>query len=229
VDETNLSKATILSPIDGIVLERSVEPGQTVAASLQAPILFSLAEDLTKMELNVDVDEADVGRVREGQPAFFTVDAYPGETFSALVTQVRFAAKTESGVVTYATLLSVENQDLKLRPGMTATADIRVQEVTDALLAPNRALRYKPPAPETEENGDLLSRIFPWRRPRAARKTPTHRKGEEEGQTVWILRNNEPVPVKIRLGVTDGDSTQVLSGDLAPGTPLIVEEVKKPS
>ncbi len=136
----------IRSPINGVVLTRSVDPGQTVAASLQAPVLFSLAEDLTKMELHVDVDEADVGRVKEGQAAIFTVDAYPGRSFPARISQVRYGSKTVDGVVTYETLLAVDNSDLSLRPGMTATANITVQEVHDALLVPNAALRFVPPS-----------------------------------------------------------------------------------
>ncbi|HSO19774.1 MAG TPA: efflux RND transporter periplasmic adaptor subunit, partial [Desulfosarcina sp.] len=139
-NETDLSKAVIRSPINGIVLTRSVEPGQTVAASLQAPVLFTLAEDLTQMALHVDVDEADVGQVAAGQNAVFTVDAYPNRTFPARITQVRFGPKAVEGVVTYETLLNVENQDLSLRPGMTATAEIVVQKIENALLVPNAAL-----------------------------------------------------------------------------------------
>ena len=124
-DRTNLAKAVIHSPIDGIVLVRNVEPGQTVAATFQAPVLFTLAEDLTKMELHVDVDEADVGQVEAGQAATFTVDAYPERTFPARITQVRYGAQEVEGVITYETVLDVDNSDLSLRPGMTATADIR--------------------------------------------------------------------------------------------------------
>ena len=128
-NETDLAKTVIYSPITGIVLKRSVEPGQTVASSLQAPVLFTLAEDLAKMELHVDVDEADVGKVKPGQAATFTVDAYPDRTFQARITQVRFGSKTVSGVVTYETVLRVDNSDLSLRPGMTATANITVLHV----------------------------------------------------------------------------------------------------
>ncbi len=122
---TDLSKSVIKSPIDGIVLARSIEPGQTVAASFTAPVLFTLAEDLAKMDLHVNVDEADIGRVLEGQSATFSVAAYPNRTFDALISQARYGSSTTSGVVTYETVLKVENPDLSLRPGMTATADIR--------------------------------------------------------------------------------------------------------
>ena len=141
--ETDLGKAVIRSPINGVVvLTRSVEPGQTVAASLQAPVLFTLAEDLAQMELHVYVDEADVGRVKEGQPATFTVDAYPNRIFQARIAQVRYGSKTVSGVVTYETVLTLDNADLSLRPGMTATAVITVQKVENGVLVPNAALRF---------------------------------------------------------------------------------------
>ena len=142
---TDLAKSVIRSPINGIVLKRAAEPGQTVAASFQTPVLFTLAEDLTQMVLHVDVDEADVGKVHENQTATFTVDAYPDRTFPASITQVRFGSKTVAGVVTYETLLTVDNSDLLLRPGMTGTASIIIQKVDNALLVPNTALRFTPP------------------------------------------------------------------------------------
>jgi len=217
--QTDLGKTVIRSPIRGIVLKRSVEPGQTVAASLQAPVLFTLAEDLARMELHVDVDEADVGRVAEGQAATFTVDAYPERTFPAQVTQVRYGAATVGGVVTYETVLQVDNSDLSLRPGMTATADISVATVTGALLVPNAALRFAPPAQPQAAGGkrSFLSRMFP-RPPRSARN-----QGEGKGLKVWVLENGEPTAVKVTTGATDGSRTEVLSGDLKPGTEVIVD------
>lgn len=143
--KSDLAKAIIRSPISGIVLNRSVEPGQTVAASLQTPVLFTLAEDLGKMELHVNVDEADIGQVHEGQSAIFTVDAYPDRRFPARIIQTRYAPLTENNVVTYETLLTVDNSELLLRPGMTASAEIIVQTLKDALLVPNAALRFTPP------------------------------------------------------------------------------------
>jgi HlyD family secretion protein len=147
VTQTDIGKAVIRSPIDGVVLDRRVELGQTVAAAFQAPVLFMLAEDLTQMELHVDVDEADIGQVKEGQEATFDVDAYPDRTFKATITQIRYGSKTVEGVVTYETLLKVDNSDLLLRPGMTATADITVKKVEGAVLVPSAALRFTPPAP----------------------------------------------------------------------------------
>lgn len=220
-DRRTLEKTVIRSPIDGIVLKRDVEPGQTVAASLQTPVLFTLAENLTQMELKVDVDEADVGQVAEGQSALFTVDAYPRRTFPATITQVRFAPETVNGVVTFGALLAVDNTDLSLRPGMTATADILVREERDLVLAPNAALRFKPPmARSREPQRNLLSMLLPGP-PRAART----RSGDsvDKGARVWILRDGEPVPIQIEPGLTDGLMTQIMGDALAPGDRVLVD------
>ncbi len=227
--ETDLAKTNILSPVDGVVLTRSVEQGQTVAASLQAPVLFTLAEDLTKMELNVDVDEADVGQLVEGQKAVFTVDAYPEKTFAATVTQVRYGATTTAGVVTYETVLEVDNSNLLLRPGMTATADITVQEVKDVLLVPNAALRFTPPAAlragGKDQGGGLLSKLMP-RPPR--RPDQSSASGKEAGrgrQRVWVSRDGGIRSIPIVIGVTDGKMTVVKSGDIEPGTELATDTI----
>lgn len=229
VDETNLEKAIIISPINGVVLVRSVEPGQTVAASLQAPVLFTLAEDLTKMELHVNVDEADVGQVREGQQATFAVDAYPDRSFPAHITQVRYGAQSAAGVVTYLTVLNVDNADLSLRPGMTATADIVAQEVTDALLVPNAALRYVPPQMEVKNSGraggSLLSKLFP--RPSRSKGKKRNGSGDKKKQQVWVLRDNQPFAVTVTTGATSGIMTEIISGEVTPGMPLIFESVSK--
>lgn len=229
VDQTNLKKAIIISPVNGVVLIRSAEPGQTVAASLQSPVLFTLAEDLTKMELQVDVDEADVGQVKEGQQATFTVDAYPDRTFPAHITQVRYGAQTAEGVVTYLTVLNVDNADLSLRPGMTATADIVVKQVNDALLVPNAALRYAPQQQEEEKvgtaGGSLLSKLFP--RPSHTRPKKTEESGNRKNQRVWTLREGQPVAVPVVTGATSGIMTEITNGDVTPGMPLIVEAVSK--
>lgn len=232
LNETDLSKAVIYSPINGIVLTRSVEPGQTVAASFQAPVLFTLAEDLSLMELHVDVDEADVGQVEAGQRAVFTVDSYPERSFPAKIRQVRYGSKTVDGVVTYETILVVDNSDLSLRPGMTATADIVVKEIDNVVLIPNAALRFKPPSTLTESssgNASIVSRIFP--RPRM---TPTVRErgrnpADRNRQQVWTLMDGKPSPVMVTIGFTDGLMTQVVDGDVMPGMELIVdaESVKK--
>lgn len=221
--QTDLSKTVIRSPINGIVLSRSVEPGQTVAASLQAPVLFTLAEDLTKMELHVDVDEADVAQVREGQDAVFTVDAYPDRTFPARITQVRYGSNTVEGVVTYETILNVENSDLLLRPGMTATADITVNKVENALLVPNAALRFRPPAQEktTGSSRSGFMRLLPGP-PHHDRQQETSRP-EANRQRVWTLKDGQLVPIAIVTGETDGKVTEVKSGNLAPGLELAVD------
>ena len=156
--ETNLTKATIRSPIDGVVLTRSVEVGQTVASSLSAPTLFTLAEDLAKMELRVGVDEADVGQVKDGQQAEFTVDAWPGRKFPARISRVSLGSTLSDNVVTYQTVLTVDNQDLSLRPGMTATASIVTNERQNVLLVPSAALRFNPPRPDGASGGDWRSR-----------------------------------------------------------------------
>jgi len=224
-DETDLAKTDIYSPINGIVLTRNVEPGQTVAASFQAPVLFTLAEDLTQMELHVDVDEADVGQVKEGQEAVFTVDAHPGRTFPARITQVRYGSQTVNGVVTYKTVLNVNNADLSLRPGMTATADITVKKVKNAILVPNAALRFIPPIKEkeTSSSGSGLLNILLPRRHRPPSKQRKDSTANKKLQHVWTLRDGKIFAVAIGIGVTDGRMTEVTNGDIEPGMPLVVD------
>lgn len=226
-EQTTLAKATLLSPIDGIVLDRAVEPGQTVAASFQTPVLFTLAENLTQMELHVDVDEADVGLVMQGQDAEFTVDAYTEKSFPARITEVHFASQTVAGVVTYETVLSVDNSDLLLRPGMTATADITVNKVENALLVANAALRFAPPVVSTqitESGGSLVSQLMP-RPPVSSFKTVKKVDEDNKQQHVWVLRDEQAVAIIIRIGATDGVRTEVLEGDLEPGMILIVDTI----
>ena len=219
VDRTNLEKSVIYSPINGVVLTRSVDPGQTVAASFQAPVLFTLAEDLALMELHVDVDEADVGLVREGQPAVFTVDAYPERSFPAVIRQVRYGAETTSGVVTYETVLTVSNEDLTLRPGMTATAEITVQEVKDALLVSNAALRFVPPVQGAAGRSGFMGRLMPRPPPR---RSDTDTAGAPAGPRVWRLQDGQPVPVAVTIGQSDGQWTEVRATELAAGAEVIV-------
>ena len=225
--KTELSKAIIYSPIDGIVLARHVEEGQTVAASFQTPILFTLAEDLKRMELHVDVDEADIGQVKVGQYATFTVDAYPDRIFSAKVREVRFAPKIVEGVVTYETILDVDNSDLSLRPGMTATAKIIVKHIKDALLVPNKAFRFVFPKTyqEKEEKKGLISIIIP-HPPRRLSTEEKQKVQRGKKRKIWILRNGHPVQVLVTVGATDGIMTQVISGDIQPGTKVILDVVK---
>ena len=236
--KTDLAKSKIVSPINGVVLVRSVEPGSTVAASLQAPVLFTLAEDLKKMELHVMVDEADVGAVEVGQQATFTVAAYPSRTFSAHITQVHFASSTtasgssggggasatSTGVVTYETVLEVDNEELLLRPGMTATAEIVTTHIKDAVLVPNAALRFTPPNAgmpgpgANPQSGNPLSALMP--RPPVRFFQPQQRSGgRQQMGRAWILENGKPAMVMFRTGATDGRFTQVLPMPEGAGGP----------
>lgn len=194
--DTNLARAEIVSPIDGIVISRAVEPGQTVAASFQSPELFVLAEDLRKMQVLAAIDEADIGQVRVGQAARFTVDAFPDKTFGAAVSEVRNAPVLTQNVVTYEAVLTVENPDLELRPGMTASLRIVTAEEKDALLVPNAALRFTPPGQEAS-------------------------RGTSRG--VFVLApGGEPEFVAVEPGLTDGVRTAV-RGELAPGAQVLVD------
>jgi len=227
-DETNLRKAAIRSPIDGVVLTRKVEPGQTVAATFQAPVLFTLAEDLKQMELQVDVDEADVGQVRDGQKATFAVDAYPGRRYPATVKRVGFGSQVKDNVVTYPTLLGVSNDDLSLRPGMTATAEITTITRDDVLLVPNAALRFTPPDVSVplpaQQDGGLVSRLIP-RPPRSAPRKAGNSAPRGAEQRVYVLRDGEPAVVPVTLGASDGRVTEIAGGGLQVGAPVIVEAV----
>ena len=222
-NKSDLSKAVVHSPINGMVLTRSVEPGQTVAAMFQSPVLFTLAEDLTQMELQVDVDEADVGQVKEDQDATFTVDAYPDQVFSARTTQVRYGSQTVDGVVTYKAVLKVDNSNMALRPGMTATAAITVNKRENALLVPNAALRFKPPQTQSGKKtggSSLLFKILPHPpAPESTQRDEPGAKGKE--QKVWTQRDGQLQAVTITKGLTDGKVTEVTSGELEPGTELI--------
>lgn len=224
VQRTDLAKSVIRSPIDGVVLKRAAEPGQTVAASFQTPVLFTLAEDLTQMELHVDVDEADVGKVREAQTANFSVDAYPDRHFPARITEVRFGSRTVAGVVTYETVLKVDNSGLMLRPGMTGTANITVQHAENALLVPNAALRFTPPqaAPKPAGRSGLVSSIIP-RPPRPVRKDAAV--AEHKQPQVWVLREGKLERVMLKTGMTDGIMTEVREGQLEPGMALVIDVI----
>ncbi len=196
----NLSYTNILSPIDGVVISRAVDVGQTVAASLQAPVLFMIAEDLAKMQVDTNVSEGDVGRLKEGMPAYFTVDAFPGQRFKGTIGTIRNAATTVQNVVTYDAVIQVDNADLKLRPGMTANVTIVWAERDNALAIPNAALRFRPPDAPPEQ--------------RAKRQ-----KGDpaSEARTVYVVRDNTPSAVQIHPGLTDGTVTEVPDGELQEG------------
>jgi HlyD family secretion protein len=219
-DQRLLEKAVIHAPISGIVLKRQVEPGQTVASTFQTPVLFTIAENLKQMQLHVQVDEADVGKVAVGQHAEFTVDAFPNRKFPAQITLVRYVPQTVDGVVTYETLLTVDNAELLLRPGMTVTTEILVKESRDELLVPNAALRFTPVRTKTTtpENPSLVARLM-WRPPPVEKRTPDT---PLSGSQVWVLRGTEAVPVAVKTGATDGINTAVTDGDLAPPSEVIV-------
>jgi len=240
--ERDMQQATIISPVDGIVLARTIEVGQTVAASFTAPTLFTIAEDLKKMELIVAVSESDIGRVEGGQTATFSVDAWPGRSYTAKVKKVAFgsannqntgngnnanAGAAASGVVNYTTELDVANEDLSLRPGMTATVDIAIVDKPDILVVPNVALRFDPAfaaavgKPDKTER-TLVQSLTPGGG-RRWRGTPVPKAGSRSSEPqVWILRDGEPVPVKVELGITDGRMTEITGSELTAGTPVIV-------
>lgn len=216
--ETDISKASILSPVDGIVLKRSAEPGQTVASSLQAPILFTLAEDLARMQVEADIDEADIGAVKPEQEATFTVDAYPGQKFPASIQTIEYSPTTTENVVTYKAILTVDNKDLLLRPGMTATAEIVTQRIDQALTVPNAALRYRPPR-NAGNQGFSITNIFIPRMPRFEKSSSgVNVEGE---RSLWVLDNGVPREVKVKTGASDGQNTVVLSGELKAGDAVI--------
>lgn len=230
VVETNIGLSSIRSPIDGIVLARLVEPGQTVAAQMQAPVLFTLAENLTQMKLEVAVDEADVGQVKEGQPASFTVDAWPDREYPSRITRVGFGSQEQDGVISYKTVLTVDNDDLSLRPGMTATAEIETDRRENVLLIPSAALRYVAP----EQSGasapsrGLLSALLP-RHPGSLQR-PAGRGTSSNGlQRIWVLENRQPRAVQVRVGASDGTSTEVSADGLHEGMQVIVERMEKRS
>lgn len=219
-DETNIAKATIRSPVDGVVLTRKVEPGQTVVAAMTTPVLFSLAEDLTQMELQVKVDEADVGSVQVGQQASFTVSAWSGRKFPAQIQRVGIGSTTTDNVVTYKTVLKVANNDLALRPGMTATAEIVTASRDKALLVPNAALRFTPPQAAGGDQRSFLSRLMPG----PPREPEKKRKDNGAAATqVWVLQEGQPVAVAVTPGVSNGRYTEILGGDLQPGMAVITE------
>lgn len=242
--QTKLDKTKIIAPIDGIVLARSVEVGQTVAASLQAPVLFTLARNLTEMELTVAIDEADIGQVEQGQQATFTVDAFPERTFKAELKRVHNIGTTVDNVVTYEALLSVKNDDLSLRPGMTATATIVTASREGVLLVPNAALRFQPPQDKESagRGGPGLPGLRMRGMPRGRRSKPSAsgapsgapsaassaRAGRPEGgrgrgPRVWIVKDGEPRPVRVKTGLSDGSFTEVLEGKLEEGAEVITD------
>jgi HlyD family secretion protein len=248
--QTQRSRAIIRSPVTGVVLARQVDPGQTVAASFNTPTLFVIAEDLTKMKLEVQVDEADVGQIKQGQSASFTVDAFPGRTFPAAITRVDLgsnltvqdasassssssssSSSTTGQVVSYAADLSVDNPTLELRPGMTATADIVTAEVHNALLVPNAALRFVPEKadqPAAKETGGITGAIVPRRRHRGGGAGDEGAAAVTQGgkHVVYVLdADGKPKPIEVTVGMTNGTMTAITGGDLKPGMKIITGQL----
>jgi HlyD family secretion protein len=217
--ETNLAYTRILSPVDGIVVSRNVDVGQTVAASFQTPTLFNIAQDLTKMQIDTNVAEADVGRIKVGQEVDFIVDAYPDTTFKGRVGQIRIAPITIQNVVTYDVVIVVDNQQLKLMPGMTANVSVIVEEKKDVLKVPNAALRFKPADRAKGGPADLTKGG-----PSAKAKGGTG----EKGPAVWIIENEKPKRIRVNVGISDGSYTELVSGGLKEGQEVIVESLTKP-
>lgn len=215
--ETNLRYATIRSPVDGIVVSRNVDVGQTVAASFQTPTLFTIAQDLTKMEIDTSVDESDISRIKVGQTANFTVDAYPDRQFSGIVTQIRNAPVVTQNVVTYVVVIGVNNKELMLKPGMTANVAVQIFKKDNVIKIPNAALRFRPKAlkgakGEGKEKGDET---------RIAGKTK-----KEGSQRVYILSTeNKPVPVPVKTGIADDRFVELISGNLKENDEVIVDQV----
>ena len=207
----NLAKTVITSPIDGIVISRNVDVGQTVAASLSAPTLYLIAADLSQMQLNASIDESDLGQIAEGQTVRFTVDAYPTENFRGVVKQVRLNPVVVSNVVTYAAIITAPNPDLKLKPGMTANLTIEVARRDDVLRAPAAALRFRPTA---ETLKALAAAAAP--SGRGATAAPSGR-----GAMVWQQTGEGVMPVPVKVGISDGTWTEIVEGSIAEGTPLV--------
>jgi HlyD family secretion protein len=219
---TSLDKAVIRAPMAGVVLSRNVEPGQTVAATFAAPVLFTLARDLTRMELHIQIDEADVGQIAARQAASFVVDAFPARTFPAELTAIHDIATTQSSVVTYEALLLVSNTELALRPGMTATVTIVTAERRGALLIPNAALRFTPPALLPAARGGAGLPLFGNRQPPRADETPL-----PTGPAVWVLEGNLPRARLLQLGLSDGEWTEVVGGELSAGELVLTDVVTR--
>ena len=239
-DETNLSKASIRSPTNGVILTRSVDPGNAVAASLQAVTLFTVAEKLTKLKLQVYVDEADVGSVHVGQKASFSVSAYPSRKYPATITRVAYGSTITDNVVTYITYLDVDNTDLSLRPGMTTTTTINTTERRDVLLVPNTSLRFTPSLPtsaskstRSSNGGGIVSSLMPkppssstTRKPAASSSTTSTT--TSSSHQVWVLRDGTAVPVAVTPGSSDGRMTEVTAGELQAGMLVITDQASTP-
>ena len=225
---TNLNYATIVSPIDGVVISRDVDVGQTVAASLQAPTLFTIANDLAEMQIETSIDEADIGRISEGQEAIFTVDAFPDQTFRGTVSQVRLLPEIVQNVVTYDVIIQASNPDLLLKPGMTANVTVLVDERENVLKVPSGALRFRPAMEHGESSsgqGHGMPQAAPGSHPSRPNSggAPGQRAEKADRTSVWILnQQGEPEPVPVKTGISDGSSVEIVSGDLKEGDMVII-------
>lgn len=230
--QIDLSNTAIRAPVDGTVISRNVDVGQTVAASLQAPTLFLIAQDLTKMQVDTNVDEADIGKVKVAQPVNFTVDAFPGRTFRGNVTEVRQAPITVQNVVTYDVVVGVDNSELKLLPGMTANVSILTDRRQEVLKIPNPALLFAPPnagassKPSPVQGAGRAAGARPAGGAAPGTRGPAARNAAQ-AQTVWVLADGQPKPVAVQLGISDGAWTEVTGGDLKEGQPVITGVVAK--
>jgi HlyD family secretion protein len=221
--QTNLTYATIRSPVDGIVVSRNIDVGQTVAASFQTPTLFTIAQDLTKMEIDTSVDESDISRLQVGQPASFTVDAYPEQQFSGTVIQIRNAPVVTQNVVTYVTVIGVSNKDLKLKPGMTANVSVTTQKKDDVLKIPSSALRFKPKTGKDEKGARTGKGTAGGEQKGGA---PRGAASEVRSQKVYLLKDDgKPVAVSVTTGVSDGGFVELTGGDIKENDDVIVEQV----
>ena len=209
---TNLRYSTIRSPVDGIVVSRNVDVGQTVAASFQTPTLFTIAQDLTKMQIDTSVDEADIGKIRVGQNASFTVDAYPESSFTGQVVQIRNSPTITSNVVTYNVIIAVDNRGLKLKPGMTANVNIEVMKKDSVLKVPSAALRFKPKTTGEEKEQQPSSNV---RRPNSG----------GFGQQVYILKDGKPEPVPVKTGINDDSFVEITAGNLRQSDEVVTEQI----
>ncbi len=221
---TNLRYSTIRSPVDGVVISRAIDVGQTVAASFQTPTLFTIAQDLTKMQIEVSVDEADISRIQLHQPATFTVDSYPEQTFRGKVVQIRSAPVITQNVVTYVVVVNVDNSDLKLKPGMTANVSVEVAKKDDVLKLPPAALRFKPKSKGDDAkgkgNGDRPSSVPG---PSGGIRSGSA-KGKERNQKVFLLKEDKPVAVSVKTGIANNSSIELVEGDLKDGDEVIIEQ-----
>ena len=224
----DLGYTVIRSPVDGMVISRNVDVGQTVAASLQAPTLFTIANDLTKMEVHTNVDEADVGNIREGQDVSFTVDAHPNRRFRGKVHQVRNAPQIIQNVVTYDAVVRINNKEFLLKPGMTANVQFLVSEKEDVLTIPNMALRFKPPE-EKSEAQDLLRQEQGRAAPRVGQRRTSRSGGGGGGEAarvrqvkVYVMKDAKAQPVDVQVGITDGSKTEVIAGSISENDAVII-------